>query len=239
MALKIGITQTETKGHNYPKWILDSGEEIELVELSYEKYNLEEISICDGVLFTGGIDIHPNNFIPDFEGSYPNSPSDFSYQRDKYEFEVLSICLEKKIPILGICRGLQLFNIFFDGTLVLDIGPEGCKAHKEEESKDKCHKVELVKDSMLNKIVKLDSGICNSAHHQVIDKLGLGLKIGAHDEQGLIEAIELINPENQFLMAVQWHPERIPDKESPLTKNIKEAFLAASKLYSNHVIVNI
>jgi putative glutamine amidotransferase len=72
----------------------------------------------------------------------------------------------------------------------------------------------------------VSSGLVNSAHHQAIDKLGESLKIAAQSDDGVIEAIELKTP-YPFFLAVQWHPERMEENESPLSKNIREAFLKA------------
>lgn len=239
MTLKIGITQTETNAHNYGKWILDSKEDIEIIDLSFENPNYEDVLKCDGVLFTGGVDIHPSRYSSDVSENYPNAPLFFLPERDTFELKVLDMCVQSKIPVLGICRGLQLINVFFGGTLLLDIGEEGCLAHKKELNQDKIHKVEIISDSNFHKIINLESGLTNSAHHQVIDLLANDLQAVAFSKEKFIEAIEYKTSKEQFLMAVQWHPERMPDQESPLTKNIKEAFIAASKQNSNHVIVNI
>lgn len=236
MALKIGITQTETNAHNYGKWILDSKEDIEIIDLSFENPNYEDVRECNGVLFTGGVDIHPSRYSIDSPSDYPNAPLKFLPERDTFELAVLEMCVQSKIPVLGICRGLQLINVFFGGTLLLDIGEAGCLAHKKELDKDKIHKVDIIANSNFKKIVNLESGFTNSAHHQVIDVLANDLNAVAISEDKFIEAIEYKTLKEQFLMAVQWHPERMPDQESPLTKNIKEAFLAASKQNSNHVI---
>jgi putative glutamine amidotransferase len=238
MALKIGITQTETNAHNYGKWILESNKDIEIIILSFENPNYEDVRVCDGVLFTGGVDIHPSRYSFDVSSDYPNAPLKFLPERDTFELAVLEICVQSKIPVLGICRGLQLINVFFGGTLMLDIGESGCWAHKKELNTDKIHKVKILEDSDFFKIVNLDSGVTNSAHHQVIDLLANDLKAVAFSEEKFIEAIEHKNTKEWFIMAVQWHPERMPDQTSPLTRNIKEAFLKASKQNSNHVIVN-
>ena len=74
MTLKIGITQTETNAHNYGKWILDSKQDIEIIDLSFEKPNYEDVLKCDGVLFTGGVDIHPSRYSSDVSQNYPNAP---------------------------------------------------------------------------------------------------------------------------------------------------------------------
>ncbi len=220
MKLKIGITFSETNYQNYPKWILASNENIEIVELNYVKNNLLEAKICEGIIFTGGVDIMPIDI------NYENAPKQFNKVRDNFEKEVLKISLENKIPILGICRGLQLINLFFGGDLILDMA-ELNQTHKNAGT-DKMHSVIVEKKSKLNEIVGCVTGEINSAHHQCIAQLGKNLKISATASDETIEAIEFQNNADQYLIAVQWHPERM-DANSKFSKNIKESFIKAAQ----------
>jgi putative glutamine amidotransferase len=217
--MRIGVTFSESNYHNYPRWVKGNDENIEIIELSYEKHNLEDVAICDAVVFTGGIDMDPIKKI-----EYANAPKEFNLARDQFEMAVLAKALQEQKPILGICRGLQLINVFKGGTLHLDNGETKNKVHKKE-TEDKKHLIQVERDSLFHSIVRQDSGEVNSAHHQSIDKLGSGLKAVAHTEDGVIEVIESANPEKQFLLAVQWHPERMSDLESPFSKNIRKALL--------------
>jgi putative glutamine amidotransferase len=221
--MKIGVTFSESNYNNYPCWIKGNNSTIEIIELSYEKYNLQDVTICDAVVFTGGIDMDPIEKI-----DYANAPNEFNVTRDLFEMAVLEIALKEQKPILGICRGLQLINVFKGGTLHLDNGVTKNKVHKKE-TFDKIHKVQVEKNSLFYFIVKQEFGEVNSAHHQSIEKLGKDLKAVAHTEDGVIEAIESSNPEKQFLLAVQWHPERMIDFESPFSKNIRNALIEKIK----------
>lgn len=217
--MKIGVTFSETNYHNYPRWIKGNDEHIDIVELSYEKNNLQDVADCDAVVLTGGIDMEPNEKV-----NYANAPETFNTKRDTFEMEVLAKALKSQKPILGICRGLQLINVYKGGTLHLDNGESKNEIHKRE-TEDKKHQVQVEKNSFFYSIVKEESGEVNSSHHQSIEKLGTGLKAVAHSEDGVIEAIESTNPEEQFLLAVQWHPERMGDLESPFSKNIRKALI--------------
>lgn len=217
--MKIGVTFSETNYHNYPRWIKGNDENIDIVELSYEKNNLQDVTNCDAVVLTGGIDMEPNEKV-----DYANAPEIFNTKRDTFEMEVLAKALKSNKPILGICRGLQLINVYKGGTLHLDNGESKNEIHKRE-TEDKKHQVQVKKNSFFYSIVKKESGEVNSSHHQSIEKLGTDLKAVAHSEDGVIEAIESTNPEEQFLLAVQWHPERIGDLESPFSKNIRKALI--------------
>ncbi|HWR94534.1 MAG TPA: gamma-glutamyl-gamma-aminobutyrate hydrolase family protein [Flavobacterium sp.] len=217
--IKIGLTFSESNYANYPIWLKSYESAIEIIELSYEINNIQDVSICDAVIFTGGVDMDTIEKI-----EYANAPKKFNRARDLFEMAVLKKSLQEQKPILGICRGLQLINVYFGGTLHLDIGETKNKTHQRE-TKDKTHPIKIEKDSLFYKIVKQEFGEVNSAHHQSIDKLGSGLKTVAHTKDGLIEAIESVNPNEQFLVAVQWHPERMSNLESPFSKNILCALL--------------
>ncbi len=227
MALKIGITQSETNYVHYPRWIKGQ-DDIEIIELSYDRNNFEDVALCDGVVLSGGIDSHPKFYLDNFDLGYPHAPEEFAVHRDKFELAVLDFVIQQKKPVLGICRGLQLINIFFKGTLHVDIGEDNNAKHKKVGDIDKEHTVSVEKSSRFFDIVHQNEGIVNSAHHQAIDILGNKLKAVAFSEDNFIEAIELENVENPFLLAVQWHPERMSDPENPFTKNIRKAFLEAS-----------
>ena len=224
MSLIIGITLSATNFANYPRWI-KGDDNIEIVELSYEKENLAELANCDGIVLTGGVDVHPGFHLTNYTLHYDNAPTEFDVRRDEFELSVLERALELELPVLGICRGLQLINCFYKGTLILDLGEQNI-VHKKVSDEDKAHQLSVVENSFLKEISTVSSGLVNSAHHQAIDKLGESLKIAAQSDDGVIEAIELKIP-YPFFLAVQWHPERMEENESPLSKNIREAFLKA------------
>lgn len=217
--MKIGLTFSESNYANYPLWIKSYDSSIEIIKLSYKTNNLQEVTNCDAVIFSGGVDMDPIEKI-----EYANAPKEFNRARDLFEMAVLEKALQGQKPILGICRGLQLINVYLGGTLYLDNGEAKNKIHRRE-TEDKIHQIQVEKDSLFYSIVKQEFGNVNSAHHQSIDLLGSGLKAVAQTKDGVIEVIESANPEKQFLIAVQWHPERMSDLESPFSKTILSALL--------------
>ena len=217
--IRIGLTFSESNYANYPLWIKGYDSSIEIIELSYETNNLNDVTLCDAIVFTGGIDMDPIEKI-----EYDNSSKEFNQIRDLFEMAVLEKALNQRKPILGICRGLQLINVSLGGTLHLDNGEAKNKIHRRE-TEDKIHPIQVEKNSLFYSIVRQEFGDVNSAHHQSIDLLGSGLKAVAHTKDGVIEVIESANPEEQFIIAVQWHPERMSDLESPFSKTILKALL--------------
>ncbi|MEO8763647.1 MAG: gamma-glutamyl-gamma-aminobutyrate hydrolase family protein [Ginsengibacter sp.] len=222
----IGITDCE-KYLNYDRWIRDQPG-VEIVKLNYRDNNLTDIETCDGIILSGGNDINPRLYNqPDYL-VYCN-PKDIDENRDEFEWKVMQFADEKQLPVLGICRGLQFVNVFFGGTLVPDIAAFGKFNHEKfEEKVDREHRVEVDINSLLYKLTRQEKGNINSAHHQSVDMPGYGLVVNALSPDGIIEGMERKNRDGQsYLMLVQWHPERMEDKESAFSKNIRESFLDA------------
>lgn len=229
---KIGISFTNTNHKHYLAWFntADLSNEFELIDLSFENNNLVDIQTCDGYVLTGGVDIHPSFY----EGNtlYNNMPSSFQKNRDEFESAIFHYSQLMKLPLLGICRGLQLVNVLTGGKLNQDLGDEKNAIHKKHDELDKFHEVFVQPNTLLNQITNRTSGKINSAHHQSIDanQLGENLKINALADDGkTIEGIEFEDKSNNgFMLCVQWHPERMESKEeSPFSQNIKETFLTA------------
>ena len=184
------------------------GSEIELVSASgAPRVRAEDY---DGILFAGGEDVDPS-----FYGERKRHESVRDHRpRDEFEFSLLEGALARRAPILGICRGVQMINVGFGGTLYQDM-KEDAEAQLEHRQTDlgksrqePSHGV-LVTDSesSLGAIVQ---GACrvNSLHHQAVKRLGRGLKVTARSEDGFVEAVESAE-EYPFLLAVQWHPEEM------------------------------
>jgi putative glutamine amidotransferase len=222
----IGITDCH-KYLNYERWIGDQPG-VEVMKLSYHENNFGDIEKCNGIILSGGSDINPRLYNqPEFL-AYCN-PKDIDENRDEFEWKVLQHAEEKQLPVLGICRGLQLVNVFFGGTLVPDIPAFGKFNHaKLKEGEDREHLVQVDKNSALYKIIGQATGEINSAHHQSADMPGYGLVVNALSPDGVVEGMERKDTAGKsFLLLVQWHPERMTDLESIFSKNIRQSFLDA------------
>ncbi len=174
------------------------------------------IEQADGILLPGGNDVNPMLY-----GEERKSLTQPAHnERDMLEMYLIDKAMEKKLPILGICRGLQVLNVKLGGTLYQDIDEEmpdsmrhdwhdqiiGQSSEPLPRSK-LVHKVSLDSDSKLHKVIKKDSVEVNSLHHQGIKDLGKGLVAAGHSPDGLIEAIEMTD--YPYLVAMQWHPEEL------------------------------
>ena len=230
--MKIGITDCGAKYPIYERWILSQSptsgvSNIETVRLSYKENNFEQIKQCDGIVLTGGEDIHPKYYGKPEAINLCNS--DFmDEQRDEFEWKVCEYIFEKKLPVLGICRGLQLVNVFLGGTLISDIPSVGKSDHsKFHEGQDRYHAVEVLHDSELSKITNIVFGEINSAHHQSADFIAKSLKINALSDDRIVEGLEWKDSNlEHYMMLVQWHPERIINaEENNFSYKIRQSFI--------------
>ena len=228
--MKIGLTRTENpeKHQYYIDW-LKANEDIEVVTLSAKDNNDNELNDCDALVLSGGSDIDPVFYGGQLH--YPKAPEQWNRDRDVFELSLLQSALNQSKPVLGICRGMQLINVAFHGTMVQNLGVELNKIH--EGNPDKLHTVNIEDGSILHEIAGHRKSEVNSAHHQSIDRPGEELTISAHSEEGVAEAVEWKDATGKsFLLAVQWHPERMFKfqlENSSLSKLIRERFIAEIK----------
>lgn len=209
--MRIGLTDTGTewKHQNYVRWIQQDDPHVEVIRLSAALGNLNEAAGCDGLVLSGGVDIDPSLYGGD--SVYKRAPeAGWERERDLFEQAVLRLAWERGIPVLGVCRGLQLINITLHGSLIQDLGIAGDAVHENNAGADKRHMVRVFQGSLLAEVAGATGGEVNSAHHQAIDRLGDGLRVNCRAEDGTIEGIEWAEPAGRpFLLAVQWHPERM------------------------------
>lgn len=160
----------------------------------------------DGLVLQGGVDISPS--------LYGEEPLEVMSQhrqdpiRDRYEMKLLHAFVQRKKPVLGICRGFQLMNVYSGGTLFQDLPTQRPQevAHYRSDLYDRLtHDVKFVENGMLQKLYGKDEGKIISIHHQGVKKLGYQLTAEAHSDDGLIEAFS--SQVHPFFVGVQWHPE--------------------------------
>jgi len=166
------------------------------------------LAAVDGLLFTGGEDIAP---------AYYGEPRDERCQepdpeRDLFEIHLARAALAQQVPTLGICRGLQVINVAAGGTLYQDIACRpGTRDYHSASLANRgqlIHRVRLVQESRLRAIMGVAESQVTSTHHQFVKDLAPGFRVSAESaEDGIVEGIE--RPDVPFLLAVQWHPERL------------------------------
>ena len=163
------------------------------------------VSLCDGFVLPGGIDINPLTYGEDPHPKLQSNKLEF----DECELHFIRIVLESKKPLLGICRGSQILNVAFGGTLYQDIDSmvEGVQQHNQEEVTPgaTCHRIRIEEGSILAELYGPEAKV-NSFHHQAVKDLGAGLKASAHAFDGIVEGFQAVD--YPFVVGVQWHPEQ-------------------------------
>lgn len=182
-----------TKTHNY----VDAVEK--LGGIAVAQYLPEYDSSCDGLILCGGSDISPNYYGEELNGSV-----NIDDARDKAEMNLIRQFVEAGKPILGICRGCQILNVYFGGSLYQHI--DNAREHASNADYDLIHPVTAEKGSVPARLYGTDF-VVNSYHHQAVKKLGDGFRITmVSGPERIVEAIE---HETLPIFAVQWHPERM------------------------------
>lgn len=177
----------------------------------------EMMAAADRLLLTGGGDVNPARY---GEAAHP-AVAGVSDQRDSAEEAVLNLALDRRLPILAICRGMQVLNVALGGTLVQDITSErpGSLVHGPRAD----HLVQVAPGSRLREILGTDAPEVNSRHHQAIGTLGYGLQAVAWSSDGVVEGIEM---PGQWVVGVQWHPEDLIG-DSEAARRLFAGFLEA------------
>ena len=184
------------------------------------------LELCDGLLVPGGIDVAPS-----FYGEAPDDHlGEVDTVLDKAELFGLQFALSNHMPVFGICRGLQIINVFCGGTLYQDLPSQfqgRLLTHSQTLSRSEvAHPVNIQKDSMLRLLLGRDIVSVNSMHHQAVKEPGHFLSVSARAEDGVIEAVE---HENGNWFAVQWHPEEL--MYMPEMKRLFVRFISLSTEY--------
>lgn len=209
----------------YMKGIEHAGGIPVMLPLTANRDMLETIfSRIDGLVLTGGHDVNP--------AVYGEKTEDFCGrlcpERDEMELALIQRALEKDMPVLGICRGLQIMNAALGGSLYQDLGAQNGTEidHDMKKPYDRAaHSINLEMKAPLFGLLGQESVGVNSRHHQAIKELAPTLKSMAAAEDGIIEAVYV--PDKRFFWGVQWHPEHWDDDETSV--KILQAFVNACK----------
>ncbi len=210
----------EEKYRLYEEWLRADGAEVGIVRLTPGDGNSASIKRCDALVLTGGGDIDPRTY-----GGIGDHPTlyEISEERDRFETDLVIRSLDAGLPLLGICRGMQMVNVALGGTLITDLEEAGHPPHRTVNGVKCRHEVRLDAGSTLARLLGADRGWVTSSHHQAVDRLGAGLKAAAHSADGVVEALELPGPGGTVsAILVQWHPERM--EAGPLSEGLRKVF---------------
>lgn len=176
------------------------------------------LSRVDGLLLTGGGDIDPI-----FYGEHRHQRLSKVYrERDKFEITLVRIAIKQEMPVLGICRGAQVLNVAYGGTLNQRVETHWQKSKEDQPT----HNIRIEKGTKLAKILEQTELMVNSFHRQTIKELAFDFTPSAYADDGVVEAIETLK--NRFVIGLQFHPENL-FRKSPSIKRIFSSFIHACK----------
>ncbi|MCR5154086.1 MAG: gamma-glutamyl-gamma-aminobutyrate hydrolase family protein [Lachnospiraceae bacterium] len=207
-----------------------------MLPLTSNKEDIEELlKNCKGLLFTGGQDVSPEIYIKNLKNDTFNREETIICcgERDEMELASLKCAMEKDMPVLGICRGIQFINAALGGTLYRDLPSQHPSAvcHRQAPPYNKpAHSVKVAKDTPLYELLGRESLEVNSYHHQAVKDIAPSLAPMALSADGLVEAV--YKPDYSFLWALQWHPEFSFETD----ENSREIFRAFVKAASGYDI---
>jgi putative glutamine amidotransferase len=186
----------------------------------------EVLDLLDGLMLAGGSDVDPASYgarpHPETRGSWP--------ERDRFELALAHAALERDMPVLGICRGMQLLNVACGGTLNQHlVGDDGVPSHRRVIGTfdGTEHEIDFEPGSLVERALGEPVHEARCHHHQAIDRLGEGLVVSGRARDGVAEAIELADG-GGWALGVQWHPETGDKRE------LFEAFVAAARAVKQH-----
>lgn len=179
----------------------------------------------DGLVLTGGEDVESRLY-----GAPPHPKAEApNPQRDRWEIALARAARDRQMPTLAICRGVQLANVAFGGSLIQDIAGEraGALPHAHDDVRaTRVHAVTVEAGSRLAGALNATRLTVNSLHHQALDRVGGGLRVVARADDGIIEAAEWAG-DDWWMVGVQWHPEELDDGPEPWDRALFAAFAAA------------
>ncbi len=233
--MKVGVTRntaSEEKFAKYLGWLTSFDSGIEPIVLSMRDRPASAADECDGVMLTGGGDVDPALY---GQARDHRKLDDVDRKRDEFEFDVLRRAFGRAIPVLGICRGLQVVNVYLGGTLHVDLESAGFRRHTPGEKTERRHRITVTPSSALAENAGVTEGEVNSYHHQAPDRPGKGLLVSARSDDGVIEGLEWEIPDHRSpLVLVQWHPERMEKEGNPLRDAAGRIFINALRGPQHH-----
>lgn len=225
--VRIAISKASS---NYINWLKRADSTVVIVNLWPMSIDsaMGILETCSGLLLSGGEDVYPG--IYGMENDTARC-TEIDRHRDSLEIAVIARAFDLGLPVMGICRGNQILNVYLGGTLYIDIPQDHGKGviHQCDDYLNCFHPVYPADSSLLRSISGVDSADVTTNHHQAVRVLARGLRANVFSADTLTEGIEWADPKDKpFLLGVQWHPERM-DETNPLSGPIAKAFVKACK----------
>jgi len=206
---------------NYIKWIED--ENIIILDAYTIKNTDSILALADGIILTGGEDINPLEYNDTINLVVCG---DINYQRDTLERKLFDFAFKNKLPLVGVCRGMQMMNVVSGGSLYGDIPTEIGTTVIHRNNGEVMHEIVIIDTCSLIFPIETDTFMVNSWHHQGLKIIPNKLRVIACAFDGLPEAVVMDKSEHPFMIAVQFHPERL-GKDNKIHQKMRDSFYKA------------
>ncbi len=232
----IGLSVNHKEGlscisNAYVNAVIKAGGTPVLIPINTNETQLDEaLSAIDGLILSGGGDIHASFFNDELHPSV----TDADEVRDRYDLALVRLAAQRQMPIFGICRGQQVLNVAFGGNIIQDIPSQHISdkkiIHSQSEPREVgMHEVSIGESSGLFRIVKKSKLMANSIHHQAVKDVAPGFRAVAFAPDGIIEGIE--SDEGYSIRGVQWHPENMAVADNPEMTPLFDHIVSEADLY--------
>jgi len=231
-AIAVSYISGNPEESNYIKWLKSVDPDLNYFVMNNMPMDSVEIVFdeCSALLLTGGEDIYPGRY-----GQAEDTVicGTINFYRDSLEFLLIDLAMDRETPIMGICRGQQILNVAFGGSLIVDIPTRfhTLVYHRCDDWQNCYHDVNVIDNSLLSEISGVKGGRVTTNHHQAVKRLADAFRVMATSNDGLVESIGWKEASDKpYLMAVQWHPERM-DSTNMLSRPLAEKFLNEAQFY--------
>ena len=209
--MKVGISKCKSNFEKYLEWLDYFDVKYEVLDYENGKHELDKLNDCCGLILSGGTDIYPEIYC---DWDTTKTRGTYEPERDGFELNLIEKALGKKMPILAICRGSQLINVYFRGNLIFDIEEIRGFSYRKM-IKDGVYpeiEINVFKNTLAHEIFESDKISVVVSNNQAVERVGEGLMIDSKSNEGIIMGTEYSNKEGKgFLLGIQWHPERYTD----------------------------
>jgi putative glutamine amidotransferase len=219
-----GVLPSHYVGLGYTRALRDAGAipiVLPAIQGSEEEDAADVVRLLDGLLLAGGTDIHPETYGASMDPERTQKPD---RARDRFEIALVHHAKKRDLPIFGICRGFQILNVAYGGTLDQHRPHEVSKRVTLDSLRVEAIDLSVNAGSLLTAALGTDRLQVYCLHHQAVDRIGNGLQVTSSASDGLIEGLE--DPKAPFILGVLWHPEQMTDSID--AQHIYEAFVKAA-----------
>ena len=206
---------------NYIKWI--EAENVIVLDAYTIKNTDSILALADGIILTGGEDINPLQYNDTINLAVCG---DINYQRDTLERKLFDFAFKNKLPLVGVCRGMQMMNVASGGSLYGDIPTEIGTTVIHRNNGEVMHEIVIIDTCSLIFPIETDTFMVNSWHHQGLKDISENLRVIARSFDGLPEAVIMEKSTHPFMIAVQFHPERL-GKDNAIHQKMRDSFYKA------------